>query len=168
MLLKVLGACRMAHSCGHWLLCVVLAAASTWLCAVAVAKIPLTIPLLCSYSWLGGTRVIVGKIFQSTGMAWSALCPLWAWLTCSGTAVLRKIMCFVCQCSQQPLKILPSQILVDEGLLDLPGCDGFYLLSCCSFLLPTHSNPNFWTICLLSALNFCHASHPAQLLSECN
>lgn len=42
-------------------------------------------------------------------------------------------MCFVCQCSQQPLKILPSKILVDEGLLDLSGCDGFYLPSCCSF-----------------------------------
>lgn len=36
------------------------------------------------------------------------------------------------------------------------------------FLLPTHSNLNFWTTSLLSTLNFCHASHPAQLLSDCN
>lgn len=91
------------------------------------------IPPFCSHSWLGGTRVTVGEMFKSTWMAWSALCHFWAWLTCSGAAAHRKIMCFVCQRSQQSLKILPSKVLVDEGLLDLSGCDGFYLLSCCSF-----------------------------------
>lgn len=74
-----------------------------------------------------------GEVFKSTWMAWSALCHFWARFTCPGTAAHRKIMCFVCQCSQEPVEILPSKILVVEGLLDLSGCDGFYLLSCCSF-----------------------------------
>lgn len=109
-----------------------------WLCAVAVSTPSDTvgeniIPLLCSHVWLGGPWITVGKVFKSTWMAWSALCHFWARFTCPGTAVHRKIMCFVCQCSQEPLEILPPKILAVEGLLDLSGCDGFYLLSCCSF-----------------------------------
>lgn len=131
--------------------CIVLAACqNAWLHAVTINGLPsetmgmTVIPLVCINIWLGRPRVTVGKNFKSTWKIQSALSRFWTWLTCLGISVHRKLMWFVCQCSQQLLKILPSKLWVTEGFFDLSGCNGFYRFPCCScFVLPTHSYLNF-------------------------
>lgn len=126
---------------------------TAWLRAVTINSPPsettwmTIIVLVCINIWLGGPQVAVGKNFKST-CKFSELCLIFE-------QVHGKLMCFVCQCSQQLLKILLSKPWVSEGFLGLSGCNGSYCFPCCPcFVLPTHSYLNF--LDRFSSVNFCH------------
>lgn len=169
MLFKGVGNVHGGCSCRHWWVCCVAMQLPELGCAVAVSSprdsVWVTIiPVLCSHSWLGEPRGTGGKIFRSTWMAWSALCHFRAWLTCSGAAVCRvNGFCLPVQSTASENVTIKNPAW--RRLAWFIRLWWFLFAFLLFFLLPNHSNLNFWTIPLLSTLNFCHASHPAQLLS---